>query len=151
MKVAGMFSKAQKGLAALLAVGLLAAGVAIAEGGGSRPDRSASFEPFQQHQVAGPSQAVGGTASKARRPFSKVRYVESEVTTVVRGAELSGSLKCPRRSTAIGGYFGDNKPGVVLDYSAVGAGSTRRWDFGIILLSDFDPQAKVFVGVVCIK
>jgi hypothetical protein len=146
-------SKARTGLAAVSAVGLVAAAIAVAEGGGARPDRAASFAPFPQHQVAGPSRSVGGSSSKVNASTG-VRYVESDVFIIEHGAEneVSGSLKCPRRSAAIGGYFGNNKPGVVLDYSAIGPRSTRKWDFGVLYLNEnTEPQARAFVGLVCIK
>ena len=54
--------------------------------------------------VAAPSTGGRPRASK-RRPFTKVKYVESNTATVAAQSEISGSLKCPRRSAAISGYF----------------------------------------------
>ena len=105
-----------KGLAAVLVVGLVATGIAVAEGG--RATRPAPFVPFAQHQVGGPSKAGGGAASKASS-FRKVIYVESNNFIVGATSETNGSLKCPRHSGAINGYFGNNKSGIVLDYSAI--------------------------------
>jgi hypothetical protein len=137
-----------KGLIGMLAVALAATGIAVAEtgGGASRPE---PFKPFPQHQVAAPSKAVGSRATKLRA-FTKVKYLESNTATVDPLAEVSGFLKCPRRSAAISGYFRDNKKGVVLDFSSVG-NTVRKWEFGVINLNPDSQTAKVLVGVVCIK
>jgi hypothetical protein len=135
-----------KGLIGVLAVALAATGIAVAEAGGgaSRPE---PFKPFPQHQVAAPSKAVGSKAAKLRA-FTKVKYVESSTATVAALSEISGSLKCPRRSAAISGYFRDNKSKVVLDFSSVGT-TVRKWDFALFNFGD--TTARVLVGVVCIK
>jgi hypothetical protein len=137
-----------KGLIGVLAVAVAATGIAVAEAGGgaSRPE---PFKPFPQHQVAAPSKAVSTRAAKLRA-FRKVKYVESNTATVDGGAEISGFLKCPRRSAAISGYFRNNRSGVVLDFSSVG-NTIRKWDFAVLNLNDPGKTAKVLVGVVCIK
>ena len=135
-----------KGLIGVLAVALAATGIAVAEtgGGASRPE---PFKPFPQHQVTAPSKAVSAKAGR-RRGFTKVKYVESSVATVDTQSEISGFLKCPRRSAAISGYFRDNKSKVVLDFSSVG-NTVRKWDFALFNFGD--TTARVLVGVVCIK
>jgi hypothetical protein len=141
-----------KGLIGVLAVALAATGIAVAEAGGgaSRPE---PFKPFPQHQVAAPSKAVGSKASKLRA-FTKVKYIESRTATVAATSEISGSLKCPRRSAAISGYFRNNRSGVVLDFSSVG-NTVRKWDFAVLNLNpETAPNngtARALVGVVCIK
>jgi hypothetical protein len=142
-----------KGLIGVLAVALAATGIAVAEtgGGASRP---VPFKPFPQHQVAAPSKAVGSPAAKLRA-FTKVKYIESNTATVAAVSEITGSLKCPRRSAAISGYFRNNRSGVVLDFSSVG-NTVRKWDFGVLNLNPTTAQpnngsARALVGVVCIK
>lgn len=134
-----------KGLIGLLVAALAATGIAVAEtgGGASRPE---PFKPFPQHQA--PSNAPGGQASKLTG-FSKVKYFESNAANVDVGEEITGSLKCPRHSAAISGYFRDNKKGVVLDFSSVG-NTVRKWNFGVLNL-DAGSTAQALVGVVCIK
>jgi hypothetical protein len=141
-----------KGLVGVAVVALAATGIAAAEAGGGA-NRPEPFKSFAQHAVAAPSKAVGARASK-RRPPTKVAYVES-TTTVAAQSEISGSLKCPRRSAAISGYFRNNRSGVVLDFSSVG-NTVRKWDFGVLNLNpDTAPPnngtARALVGVVCIK
>jgi hypothetical protein len=136
-----------KGLIGALVVALAAAGIAVAEGGGAT--RPAPFRPFPQHAVGVPSQATDAAAAKVR-PFSKVKYIESNTFNVGATLEVSGSLKCPKHSGAISGYFRDNKAGVVLDYSSVG-GAVRKWEFGVLNVNTGGSAAKALVGVVCIK
>jgi hypothetical protein len=142
-----------KGLVGVAVVALAATGIAAAEAGGGA-NRPEPFKSFAQHAVAAPSKAVGARASK-RRPLTKVKYVESNTATVAAQSEISGSLKCPRRSAAISGYFRNNRSGVVLDFSSVG-NTVRKWDFGVLNLNpDTAPPnngtARALVGVVCIK
>jgi hypothetical protein len=136
-----------KGLIGVLVVAVAATGIAVAEdgGGASRPE---PFKPLAQHEVAAPSKAAGGQASKLTG-FSKVKYFVSNTANVDPDSEITGSLKCPRRSAAISGFFQDNKSRVVLDYSSVG-GTVRKWDFGVFNFND-GVTAKARVGVVCIK
>jgi hypothetical protein len=133
-------------LVGVLVVGLIATAIAVAEGG--RATRPEPFEPFTQHVVGGPGKAAG-SASKARF-FRKTIYLESNNFTVAANEEENGFLRCPRHSSAISGYFGNNRAGVVLDYSAIAARGKRRWDFGVLNL-DPNNSARAFVGVVCIK
>ncbi|HEY7151801.1 MAG TPA: hypothetical protein VH391_08965 [Solirubrobacterales bacterium] len=136
-----------KGLVGALVVAVAATGIAVAEAGGGA-NRPAPFKPFPQHVVAAPSTAIGGKAAR-RRAFTKVKYVESNTATVEAGSEISGFLKCPRRSAAISGYFRNNRSGVVLDFSSVG-NTVRKWDFALLNLNDSE-SARALVGVVCIK
>jgi hypothetical protein len=132
----------RRGLIGLLAVALAATGIAVAEAGGgaSRPE---PFKPLPQHRVAAPN----GPAAKVRG-FSKVKYFVSNPVNIAPQTEITGSLKCPRRSAAISGFFQDNKSQVVLDYSSVG-NTVRKWDFGVFNFNA--ATSKVLVGVVCIK
>ena len=143
----------RKGLVGVAVVALAATGIAAAEAGGGA-NRPEPFKPFAQHAVTAPSKAVGVRASK-RRPLTKVKYVESNTATVAAQSEISGSLKCPRRSAAISGYFRNNRSGVVLDFSSVG-NTVRKWDFGVLNLNPNtappnNGTARALVGVVCIK
>ena len=145
----------RKGLVVALVVGLVAAGIAVASGGG-RPSRSEPFTTLPGHAVTKPSKMVSAAATK-HPPLRKVIYRESAPFTVNADSERTVGLKCPRHSVATNGYFGNNAKGVVLDYSAIGAHSLRSWVFGVLNLTGSlndgtGPSAvQVFIGVVCIK
>jgi hypothetical protein len=145
----------RKGLVVALVVGLVAAGIAVASGGG-RPSRSEPFTTLPGHAVTKPAKTVTAAATR-NPPLRKVIYRESTPFTVNPDSERTVALKCPRRTAAINGYFGNDAKGVVLDYSAVAAKSVRKWVFGVLnvtgsLTDGTGPSdVQVFIGVVCVK
>ena len=140
----------RKGLVVALVVGLVMAGIAIARDRG-RVSRSEPFTTLPAHSVTEPSKTVGAAAARSA-PLTKVIYRESDFFNVPpsTGQDQLVAIRCPRRSAAIGGYFGDKHPGVVLDYSAISPTNVRKWQLGLLNTVDGTPN-RAFVGVVCIK
>jgi len=142
----------------LIAVGVLIAGAGVftAASVGDQSSTRRSVSPTGRehirvaaHRVSSPSKAaVAPAAVGSARGFRKLIYKESRVFAVPDEG-VGVSLKCPRHSGAIGGYFG-SAGGVVLDFSAVAAHGTRRWDFGLFNVPKTG-DVNAFVGVICLK
>jgi hypothetical protein len=142
----------------LTGAGVLLAGVgvfaAVSIGDQSSTRRSVSPTGREHirvaaHRVSSPSKAALAPAAAGRGSgFRKLVYKESRVFAVPDEG-VGVSLKCPRHSGAIDGYFG-SAGGVVLDFSAIAAHGIRRWDFGLFNVPQTG-DVNAFVGVICLK
>jgi hypothetical protein len=133
-------------LLVLVGVGVAAATATIAFGGGTArlPMKAESPQPRAVHPVRAPS-ALASKRPKAHR--ARVLYFETDPFAIAANGRNDSSVRCPRGTTAINGYFGTDG-GIVEDYSAVSA-NLRSWEFGLIDLTGQDGSA--FIGVVCFK
>jgi hypothetical protein len=86
------------------------------------------------------------SAPGAAKRGGGIRYFETDLFAIPADGRDDSFLRCPRRSKAINGYYGTDG-GIVDDYLAVGANSSRNWEFGLIDLTGQDGQA--FIGIVC--
>ena len=116
------------------------------DGGAGQVDRK--LHPALARPAA-PQHAVV-TAAATRRP--KVRYLESDATTLGPGASDGFSFTCPRRTPrAVSGYGGSAQAAqagdiVVADSTPFRKG--RSWSVGVKNLTD-QPR-EFYVGVVCV-
>jgi hypothetical protein len=124
-------------LACVVVVGLVGATAAIASGGSSATALKASAD-F-------PTRAVH-LAKVETKAAATYRYFETNPFTLNPGTERGAAARCPRRYSAVSGYWGSDAPGVVSDFNAVG-NSARKWLVAVLNLDSSPHQA--FVGVVC--
>jgi hypothetical protein len=126
-------------------------GVVLGSGGGSTAaiKASADYPTLRMHRVSAPSGGVAGLAAKRPTHRAKVIYLESNPFTLGGGDTQGGTGKCPKRSTAINGYFGENKDTVFPILDSVGT-SLRKWTIAVHN-GDEAADANVFVGTVCLK
>ena len=62
-----------------------------------------------------------------------------------------GTAKCPRRSKAINGYFGEDSDTVFPILNSVGV-SLRKWTIAVRNgFNPMTPDATAFIGTVCLK
>jgi hypothetical protein len=92
-----------------------------------------------------PSRAVH-VAKVERKAAATYKYLETNPFTLNPGTEDGGTARCPKRYSAVSGYWASNGTGVVSDFNTVG-NSARKWSVGVLNL-DSSPH-QVFVGVVC--
>src|SRR3954454_7304255 len=96
-------------LAAIVMVVAVGASVGVVLGSGSTAPIKASgdFPAIAMHRVSAPGGAV--TRATRRHPHrARVIYLESDPFTLSGGDTSGGTGKCPRRSKAINGYYGEN-------------------------------------------
>jgi hypothetical protein len=128
-------------------------GVVLGSGGGSTAaiKASADYPTLRMHRVSAPSGGLAGVAAKRPTHRAKVIYLESSPFKLAGGDTDGGTGKCPKRSTAINGYFGEDGDTVVPIFNAVGT-SLRKWSIGIKNIGTTPANdANVFVGTVCLK
>ncbi len=99
----------------------------------------------EAHRVGHPSASVSTVAGK--KALKKVVYVETPVFATPPAGGFT-SLTCPKKSSAVSGYFGSDG-GILTDYNALGPNGVRDWDFGLINIAGAD--VATFLGVACIK
>jgi hypothetical protein len=138
------------GLVLAVAVG---ASVEVVLGSGSTAaiKASAVSGTVRMHRVDTPSTKLAAIGTERRRHRTKVIYLESAPFTLSGAESDGGTAKCPRRSKAINGYFGEDSNTVFPIYNALGS-SLRKWT--IAVRNGFNPttpDASVFIGTVCLK
>jgi hypothetical protein len=140
-------------LAALVVAVAVGASVGVVLGSGSTAAIKASADSMnvRMHRVDAPSGKLGALATTRRIHRAKLIYLESNPFTLSGGQANGGTAKCPRRSKAINGYFGEDSNTVFPVYDALG-GSLRKWTIAVRNgFSVSTPDAMAFIGTVCLK
>ena len=109
--------------------------------------RSSHRSTISEHRVSAPSGQAATPTAKRRLDRAKLIYLESNDFRLKSGTTDGSIGRCPRHSKAINGYFGSSGDEVVAIENTV-EGSLRRWG---TFLHNFGPDARVFVGTVCLK
>ena len=141
-------------LAALVVAVAVGASVGVVLGNGSTAAIKASAAntlKVQMHRVDAPSSKLAGLATARRAHRAKVIYLESSPFTLSGGETDGGTAKCPRRSKAINGYFGEDSDTVFPILNSVGV-SLRKWTIAVRNgFNPMTPDATAFIGTVCLK
>jgi hypothetical protein len=141
-------------LAALVIAVAVGASVGVVLGSGSTASIKASAVgslKVQMHRVSAPSSKLAGPATTRLRHRAKVIYFESNPFTLSGGESNGGTARCPRRSKAINGYFGEDSNTVFPILNSVGI-SLRKWTIAVRNgFSVSTPDATAFIGTVCLK
>jgi len=134
-------------LTAVVALGVLAA-VTLGEQS-SKPaavtgERAHGQRDLAVHQVARPS-GQAKTAAVASKTAT-IKFFETDPFAIDMDEAVGDGLRCPRRHTVLGGYFGAENVDTSLTFSA--PTSRRKWFVGI---TNNDANTSAFIGIVCAK